>query len=310
MATYLVTGGLGFIGSHLIDSLLSAGHTVRVLDDLSTGRRANVAGTIELLAGSTTDSSLVARAMNGVSGCFHLAAIASVARANEDWQTCSAVNLGGTVTVFDAAARNPGGKVPVVYMSSAAVYGDCDQLPLCEDAPLRPLNAYGADKLACELHARVAGIVHGLPTCGLRPFNVFGPRQDPRSAYSGVISIFIDRARRGENLRLLGDGSQERDFIFVGDVVRGMIAAMSAADVSAPVVNLCSGKATRIGSLAEIIVRLVGRASAIVQAPPRPGDIHRSQGDPARAHALLGMVVESSLEDGLRHLLAEGYSYP
>lgn len=305
MATYLVTGGLGFIGSHLVDALLGAGHRVRVLDDMSTGHRANVAGPIELIEGSITDAPLVAQAMADVDGCFHLAAIASVARSNEDWRGTSAINQGGAITVFEAAAKRPGGPAPVVYISSAAVYGDSDQLPLCETTPLRPLTAYGADKLSCELHAQAGGVVHGLPSFGVRPFNVFGPRQDPRSTYSGVISIFIDRALRGDDLPLLGDGGQERDFIYVADVVRFLIAAINAADPSAPVVNLCTGTAIRISKLAETIVRLTGSSSAIVRVPPRSGDIRRSQGNPELAHRLLSVRAQTSLEDGLAKLLEQ-----
>ena len=195
MATYLVTGGCGFIGSHLCSALRGAGHRVRVLDDLSTGVAANLAPGADLVRGDVADAGLVRRAMDGAAGCFHLAAIASVERGTRDWLGTHRVNLSGAVAVLEAAARLGG--VPVVYASSAAVYGDCEALPLAEDAPTRPLSAYGADKLGCEQHARVAGVVHGVPTLGLRFFNVFGPRQDPGSPYSGVISIFCERLSRG-----------------------------------------------------------------------------------------------------------------
>ena len=202
MATYLVTGGCGFIGSHLCSALRSAGHGVRVLDDLSTGTEANLAPGADLVRGDVADAGAVREAMEGAAGCFHLAAIASVERGTRDWLGTHRANLSGTVAVFEAAARL--GRIPVVYASSAAVYGDCAALPLKEDAPTRPLSAYGADKLGCEQHARVAGVVHGIPTLGLRFFNVFGPRQDPLSPlFGGHLDLLRPSlARRaGDDLR-------------------------------------------------------------------------------------------------------------
>lgn len=194
MGTYLVTGGCGFIGSHLVDALLGGGHEVRVVDDLSTGKRENLPDGVELFLGDVADGALMRRAMMDVDGCFHLAAVASVQRGNEDWLGTHRVNLTGAVTVFDLARNcRPSGPVPVVYASSAAVYGDNPALPLAEDAATRPLSAYGADKLGCELHARVAWLVHRVPNVGFRFFNVYGPRQDPKSPYSGVIAIFAGK---------------------------------------------------------------------------------------------------------------------
>ena len=221
MALYLVTGGCGFIGSHLVEDLLNRGHRVRILDDLSTGKRSNLpAGApsrqCELITGDVIDRELVERCFEGVDHCFHLAAVASVQRSNEDWSGTHRINLTGAINIFDAARRQ---RVPVVYASSAAVYGDNADTPLQESAQLRPLTAYGADKLGCELHARVASLVHSVPTTGLRFFNVYGPRQCASSPYSGVISIFADRLTRAEPLVVFGDGEQTRDFIFVKDVV-------------------------------------------------------------------------------------------
>jgi len=235
MPLALVTGGCGFIGSHLVAALLARGDRVRVLDDLSTGRRENLAPGAELSEGDVADPAAVRAAMAGAAVCFHLAAIASVERGMTEWLTTHRANLSGTIAVFDAARA--AGRIPVVYASSAAVYGEQERLPIAEDAPTLPLSAYGADKLGCELHARVAGHVHGVPTMGLRFFNVFGARQDPGSPYSGVISIFCDRMSRGEGVTIHGDGGQTRDFIHVSDVVRGLVAAAGAANVSAPVVN-------------------------------------------------------------------------
>ena len=227
MAFWLVTGGCGFIGSHLVDALLARGDKVRVLDDLSTGRRSNLPGGVEVMVGDVADASAVARAMAGVDGCFHLAAVASVQRGNEDWLGTHRVNLTGTIAVFDAARTcNRKGPVPVVYASSAAVYGDNPDMPLSESAATAPLSAYGADKLGCELHGRVAWQVHKVPSTGFRFFNVYGPRQDPKSPYSGVIAIFADKVAENREITVNGDGGQVRDFVYVADVVRHLVAAM------------------------------------------------------------------------------------
>ena len=199
MSSYLVTGGAGFMGSNLVDALLDQGHRVRVFDDLSSGNRANVTREVEFLEGDVTDPADVAQAFEGVDGCFHLAAIASVVRSNDEWLRTHQVNLTGTINVLDQARRSRGRReIPVVYASTAAVYGDSGNLPVSEQRRVAPLSAYGADKYACELHARVAGAVHGIPTIGLRFFNLYGPRQDRRSPYSGVIAIFADRLANAE----------------------------------------------------------------------------------------------------------------
>jgi UDP-glucose 4-epimerase len=299
--TYLVTGGCGFIGSHLCSALQSAGNGVRVLDDLSTGTEANLVRGAELVRGDVADPSAVRRAMEGAAGCFHLAAIASVERGVREWLDTHRVNLSGTVAVFEAAARLGG--IPVVYASSAAVYGDCAALPLTEDAPTRPLSAYGADKLGCEQHARVAGLVHKVPSLGLRFFNVFGPRQDPLSPYSGVISIFCDRFSRGEPVTIFGDGGQTRDFVFVADVVEALLRAMGNASVDAPVLNVCTGLPTSVRDLALAIAGLCGQPPEFRPAPARAGEIRHSQGSPERARATLGLAPPRPLESGLAQVL-------
>ncbi len=196
MPAYLVTGGAGFIGSHLCDALVARGDRVRVLDDLSTGHRENLPDGVEFIQGDIAVPATAQAAMVGMDGCFHLAAIASVERGVTDWTGTHRVNLSGTITLFDAIRRSDT-RIPVVYASSAAVYGDAQTVPIAEDSHKNPLSAYGADKLGCELHAKVASHVHGIPTCGFRFFNVYGPRQDPRSPYTGVISIFCERIGRG-----------------------------------------------------------------------------------------------------------------
>jgi UDP-glucose 4-epimerase len=302
MARFLVTGGCGFIGSHLVDRLLAEGAQVVVLDDLSTGRRENLAPGAELIIGDIRDRQAVRAAMAGIDGCFHLAAIASVERAREAWIDTHAVNLTGTVTVFDtarhASARGP---VPVVYASSAAVYGNPGGVPagqISEDAPTLPLSAYGADKLGCELHGRVAWGVHGVPNVGFRFFNVYGPRQDPSSPYSGVISIFAKCIDGGEAIRINGDGEQLRDFVFVGDVVSRLAAAMTAMAPQAEIFNVCTGRPTSINGLAALIEATFGHRVERIRNPARVGDIRISIGNPARGDTRFGPCT-TSLSDGL-----------
>jgi UDP-glucose 4-epimerase len=304
VAYYLVTGGCGFIGSHLCEALLAAGDRVRILDDLSTGKLANKPEAAELVEGDVADPVAVARALAGTDGCFHLAAIASVEKGNRDWLGTHRSNLTGAITIFDAARRACDGKpVPVVYASSAAVYGDNAQVPLGEDAAARPLSAYGADKLGCELHARVASHVHDVPTVGLRFFNVFGPRQDPSSPYSGVISIFADRLKAGRPIVIFGDGRQTRDFVYVSDVVAALLAAMRVLPPASPVFNVCTGRATSVVDIARMIAGLCGVTAAIEFQPARAGEARVSLGDPTRAAAVLGIATSTSLPDGLARLL-------
>jgi UDP-glucose 4-epimerase len=314
-ATYLVTGGAGFIGSHLVASLRAEGHHVRVVDDFSTGRRENLPEggpeggpeEIAVIEGSITDAALMREAVAGVAGCFHLAAIASVERGIEAWRATHEVNLGGLITLFEAIRGLPA-PVPVIYASSAAVYGDAADLPITEQTATRPLSAYGADKLGCEQHALVASHVHGIPTLGLRFFNVYGPRQDPRSPYSGVISIFCDRLRAGQPIAVFGDGGQTRDFVFVADVVAALGAAMAglragrvtpAGVFPASVFNVCTGHATSVLELAETIAGLCGRRAEMRFAPARKGEIRHSLGAPAAARAALGLGDPVPLRHGL-----------
>jgi UDP-glucose 4-epimerase len=308
VTAWLVTGGAGFIGSHLCEALLARGDTVRVLDDLSTGRRENLPPGVELIEGDVADLPAVCRAVAGVAGCFHLAAIASVERGATDWLGTHRTNLTGAITLFDAIRRLPA-PIPVVYASSAAVYGDAAALPIVEATACRPLSAYGADKYGCELHARVASHVHGIPTVGLRLFNVYGPRQDPRSPYSGVISIFCERIRRRVPIEIFGDGQQTRDFVFVTDVVAAMIAAMRAQGVgrvqppSAPVFNVCTGIAVSVLDLGRTIAELVGTGLNATHKPPRAGEIRHSTGSPALSRATLTLPEPVTLRSGLARVL-------
>jgi UDP-glucose 4-epimerase len=300
--SWLVTGGCGFIGSHLVDALVARGDRVRVLDDLSTGRIENLSDKALLIRGDVVDRSLVCEGMNGVDGCFHLAAVASVERGNRDWIGTHRSNLTGTIVVFDAA-RNGMRAIPVVYASSAAVYGGAAMPRLSETMPPQPCSAYGADKLGCELHARVARIVHGVPTVGLRFFNVFGPRQDPSSPYSGVISIFCHHLRTRRGITIHGDGGQTRDFVYVGDVVRALLLAMERMPSEAPVLNVCSGRGTSILELAIRIAAQCGVPVDVTHQPARPGDIRASVGDPTLAEHRIGFLARTSLDDGLHSTL-------
>jgi len=300
MARFLVTGGAGFIGSHLVHALVAEGHAVRVLDDLSNGHRDNLPQQVELTEADVTDPAAVECALDGVDGCFHLAAIASVARSHREWLRTHQVNLTGTINVFDRArpSRRRRG-VPVVYASTAAIYGNCGSFPVDEESSAAPLSAYGADKHACELHARVAGAIHGVPTVGLRFFNLYGPRQDPLSAYSGVISIFAGRLLRGEPVEIFGDGEHARDFTYISDAVSALRRAMRAATTSAFVFNVCTGEATSVRELAQIMAALCGTDLVVHRRPPRSGDIRVSIGNPRRAAEQLGFIAQTTLTDGL-----------
>ncbi len=304
MPTYVVTGGCGFIGSHLVEALRRDGHMVRVLDDLSTGHRHNLPADVPLVVGDIRDRDAVEGVLEGADGCFHLAAIASVERGVRDWPGTHTVNLSGTITILDVI-RARSSPVPLVYASSAAVYGDCPALPLSETSAPTPLSAYGADKLGCEQHARVGHAVFGIPSVGLRFFNVYGPRQDPRSPYSGVISIFCDRLLRGAPATIYGDGEQTRDFIAVADVTAALLAAMAHAERvgGASVFNVCTGVAVSVRTLAETIARLAGIVPELRQGPPRAGEIRHSIGRPDKARDILGLSPARPLETGLTAVL-------
>lgn len=304
MGLYLVTGGCGLIGSHLCDALIAGGARVRILDDLSTGSPDNVPPQAVILQGSVADPAMVDAAMKDVEGCFHLAAISSVAHTTRDWLGAHRTNLSGTIAVFDAARRMGCRPIPVVYASSAAVYGDCRSLPITEAVEARPRSPYGADKLGCELHARVASEVYRVPTVGLRFFNVYGPRQHPSSPYSGVISTFCERLSRGAAIEIFGDGRQTRDFVFVGDVVTALLAAMHAETARPAIFNVCSGSRTSVLDLAQLIGELCGCQPEICFRPARPGDITHSWGDGSLARRALALPEPVTLRSGLAATLS------
>lgn len=292
----LVTGGAGFIGSHIVDACLARGHHVRVLDDFSTGSHENLAhcaAEVEIIEGDVRDAGVVTRAMTSAEAVFHEAAIPSVSRSFEEPALVEAVNVGGTVAVLDAAQRLGVGQV--VLASSCAVYGSSSDLPLTEDVPAAPLSPYAVGKLACEEFARV---LDAAAIC-LRYFNVYGPRQDPSSEYSGVIARFMDHCAAGRDLVVDGDGSQTRDFVYVGDVVAANLLALDAP-ARAAVVNVGSGRQTSIAELATAVRNVSGAPVGTRVGPRRVGDVDRSCASLARAADVLRYAPAVDLEDGLR----------
>lgn len=299
--TWLITGGCGFIGGHLADALVARGDGVRILDDLSSGKTENAPSSAKLMLGDVTAPATVDAAMDGVDGCFHLAAIASVVRSNENWIEAHRVNIGGLVNVLSAARRRA---TPVVYASSAAVYGANPALPLAESARTDPLSPYAVDKLSCELQAKIAAGLFGVPSVGLRLFNVYGIRQDRASPYAGVITMFVERILQGKPVVVHGDGKQSRDFIHVADVVRAFLAAMQVADLSAGVFNVCTGRATSLLELLAVLKAVTGKHVALAWGAARSGDVKDSLGDPALFRRHTGMTSSVALEAGLADLVS------
>ena len=295
----VVTGGAGFIGSHLVDRLVALGYFVTVLDDLSTGRMENISHLAEHLLcrfvpGSILDRMLLKEMFKDATYVFHQAAIPSVPRSIISPEATHEVNATGTLYVL-IAARDAGVK-KLVFASSSSVYGDSPTLPKTEDMPPNPLSPYAVAKLAAEAYCGVFSTVYGLPTVALRYFNVFGPRQDPNSEYAAVIPKFIRAALRGEPLTVYGSGNQTRDFTYVEDVVNANVRA--ATGEATGVLNIACGTRITITELARVICELTGSSSAIAHLPTRPGDIEHSLADTTRA-AGFGWTSETSLSQGI-----------
>ncbi|HHS98095.1 MAG TPA: SDR family oxidoreductase [Chloroflexi bacterium] len=303
MTLWLVTGGAGFIGSHLVETLVARGERVRVLDDFSTGRWENLAavrGRVEVMEGDVRDPTVVTRAMEGVEVVAHLAAVASVQASLEDPKRVWAVNVDGTLNLLEAART--GGVRRFVFASSAAVYGDHEELPLREDLPLRPLSPYAACKVAGEALCRAYCASYGLPTVVLRFFNVYGPRQVPHSPYSGVVSIFVDRMRRGLPPVVYGDGHQTRDFVYVTDVVEAVVRAVEREEAVGEVFNVAGGAQTSVLKLVTVLNHTLGTHLRPAFAPPRPGEVLHSLADVRRIRETLGWTAQVGLEEGLERL--------
>lgn len=301
---YLVTGGCGFIGSHLVDHLLQSGHQVTVLDNLSTGKRENLSPQAKLVVGDVADQALLYELLSKVDGCFHLAAMLGITLSEDKWLASNQTNLVSTITLFDTLRQlKPQKTIPVVYASSCAVYGDCPHLPLSEKDYPAPISAYGADKLACELQARVASYVHQIPTVGVRIFNAYGPRQDPSSPYSGVISRFIKSIKKNNTVHIFGDGSQTRDFVFVLDIVTAFAFFMEKIEIANGVYNVCTGKAITINQLADTLSEKLKMPVTKQYGPIRTGDTLHSCGNPEKA-ARIGLIASYTLQQGLRDYIA------
>ena len=304
---YLVTGGCGFIGTHLVKQLLADGHAVTIMDDLSNSVSTHVPAKARLLVQDMTHPGALDKVVADADGIFHLAAVVSVVKSAEAWLPTHRVTLGGTVTLLDTLARLTK-QIPVVYASSAAVYGDQTAASFDEQGPATPISAYGADKLACELHARVGTLVHGIPSIGLRFFNVYGTGQDASSPYAGVISIFADRFQHHKPVTIYGDGEQTRDYIYIHDVVTAMQLAMAALEkkaVTSGVFNICTGSPISVNKLAQALAFITSSKAEISHTPARAGDIRHSLGNPALAKQVLGFKAHTSLQDGLELMLGK-----
>jgi UDP-glucose 4-epimerase len=304
MANYLITGGCGFIGSHLCYRLIELGHSVLVLDDLSTGKLANLPQAAQFIEGDIRDKALLINLLANVDGCFHLAAIASVQLCHDDWMKAHEINLTGTINIFEAAkcATRHGNIPKIVYASSAATYGNIDIFPLNESMS-SPISVYGVNKLCNEYYARIATSAYGIKTTGLRLFNIYGPRQNPNSAYSGVITIFLNRLFANEPLIIYGDGKQSRDFVYVEDAVNFFLSAMHTHLEQANVFNVCSGTSVTIKEIGDVLANALGIVPRYIYQPGKPGDIYQSFGDPTFATKMLHTTATTSLLDGLTRLI-------
>ncbi|MFK3775752.1 MULTISPECIES: NAD-dependent epimerase/dehydratase family protein [Pseudomonas] len=306
-APILITGGAGFIGSHLCDALLEKGYAVRILDDLSTGKRSNLQlghPRLQLIEGDVADAALVARATEGCQAVVHLAAVASVQASVEDPVKTHQSNFIGTLNLCEAMRLN--GVRRVLFASSAAVYGNNGEgQSVFEDSPKAPLTPYAVDKLASEQYLDFYRRQHGLEPVVFRFFNIFGPRQDPSSPYSGVISIFAERALNGQPIMLFGDGEQTRDFLYVGDLVQVMVQAIEMPQVEEGAVNIGLNQATSLNQLLKAIEQVVGSLPPVSHGPARSGDIRHSRADNSRLLARFDFPEPTPFVDGVARLLGK-----
>ena len=304
MAHYLVTGGAGFIGSHLVEELVRRGERVRVVDSLVTGHRENLAavgGSIEFLEGDLADAEVAAAAAAGVDYVLHQAAIPSVPRSVAEPVFCHRANVDATLNIL-VSARDAGVK-RLIFAGSSSVYGNISVLPTREDLPLDPLTPYALQKLMGEQYLGLFTRLYGLETVTTRYFNVFGPRQDPSSPYSGVISIFIKALLDGRPPTIFGDGGQTRDFTYVANVVDGVLKACRVPGIAGQVVNVATGGRVSLNDLFRTLRALTGADVVPAHGPARTGDVRHSQADIARARTMLGYSPTVSFEDGLARTL-------
>ena len=304
MAVYLVTGGVGFIGSHLVEELVKRGEQVRVLDNFSTGKRENLSDLqekIELVEGDIRSYHIVHEVVQGVDFVLHQGALPSVPRSINDPITTNEVNVGGTLNILDAA-RDAGVK-RVVYASSSSVYGANKALPKREDMIPQPISPYAVAKLTGEKYCHVFSRTYGLETVALRYFNVFGPRQDPQSQYSAVIPRFVVGMMEGQELTIHGDGTQSRDFTYVSNVVEANLLAVQAEGVSGEAFNLACGASMSLNEVVEKIAQTLDCEANVVYGPPRSGDVARSQADISRAGKYLGYEPLVEAREGLERVV-------
>jgi len=303
---YLVTGGAGFIGSHIAHTLLEQGDTVRILDNFNTGRRENVEALtkqfgpdqLEVMEGDVRDASAVKEAVRDIQIVFHEAAFVSVPQSMDEPQECFDVNLTGTSQLFDAARR--AGVKRAVVASSAAVYGESEAYPLGEETPLMPKSPYAVSKRVNEMYAELFTNSFNFEVAALRYFNVYGPRQRPDSMYAAAVPIFIRRLLDNKPITIFGDGGQTRDLINVRDIVRANLVASEHPNAAGKVFNICTGIETRLLDLLEVFYELFPDAPKAEFAAPRAGDIYRSVGSPQKAKDVIGFEAQVSLADGLK----------
>ena len=306
---YLITGGAGFIGSHIVHTLLEQGHSVRVLDNFSTGKRENLEALtrqfsgiqLEVLEGDLRDAARVQEAVRGVEVIFHEGAFVSVPQSMEEPQTCFDVNITGTSRLFDLARA--AGVRRVVVASSAAIYGDSEALPLVEETLPKPLSPYAVSKRVDEMYAELFTSSFDLEAVALRYFNVYGPRQRPDSMYAAAVPIFARRLLDRKPVTVFGDGGQTRDLINVHDVVRANLIASQHPKAPGQIFNICTGVETRLLDLLDVMYELVPNMPPPEFAAPRAGDIYRSVGIPQKAADMIGFRAEVSLVDGLKETL-------
>ncbi|WIE49971.1 NAD-dependent epimerase/dehydratase family protein [Pseudomonas sp. GM17] len=301
----LITGGAGFIGSHLTDALLAKGYSVRILDDLSTGKPGNLPldnPRVELIQGDVADAALVARAMSGCQAVAHLAAVASVQASVDDPVRTHQSNFIGTLNVCEAMRQ--AGVKRVLFASSAAVYGNNGEgESIDEDTPKAPLTPYASDKLASEYYFDFYRRQHGLEPAIFRFFNIFGPRQDPSSPYSGVISIFCERAQKGLPITVFGDGEQTRDFMYVEDLVDVLVQSLETPQLEVGAVNVGLNQATTLKQLLEVLGEVVGQLPPISYGPARSGDIRHSRANNQRLLQRFKLPEPTPMSVGLARLL-------
>ena len=304
MAHYLVTGGAGFIGSHLCEELIRRGERVRVVDSLITGKRENLAHLpqVEFLQGDLADIDVARRAVQGIEYVLHQAAIPSVPRSVEDPVTSNRANIDASLSVL-VAARDAGVR-RVVYAGSSSAYGNSETLPKVETMPTAPLSPYALQKLVAEQYCQMFTSLYGLETVTIRYFNVFGPRQDPSSPYSGVISLFISALCEDRRPTIYGDGEQTRDFTYVANVVDGVLRACHAPGASGEIINVATGGRISLKQLFETVKRKVGSQLEPIYSEPRAGDVRDSQADIGKAERLLGYTPSVSFDDGLGRTVA------